>query len=80
MARRRLLLVTWEDIWTHPEAGWKPVEQIEKMGACVARSVGWEMRRTKKYLILAAHIMEDQADGEVRIPIGAILKEQDLSP
>jgi hypothetical protein len=77
---RRLLLVTWEDPWTHGEAGWKAEEKVRKMGPAVGRSVGWEIRRTKKYVILAAHQLEDQLDGELRIPVGVILSEVELAP
>lgn len=80
MTGRRLLLITWEDPWTHGEAGWKDREQIEKMGPAIGRSVGWEIRRTKKYVILAAHQLEEQLDGEIRIPVGVIVREQELIP
>lgn len=74
---RRLLLVTWWDAVTD-QAGWKPIARVEKQQPLVVRSVGWEIRRTKRHLTLAASIVGEECDGDVTIPIGMIMREQEL--
>ncbi len=74
---RRLLLITWYDA-TSGHAGWKSIEKVAKQQPPVVRSVGWELRRTKRHVTLVASIVEDECDGDVSIPLGMIISEKEL--
>jgi hypothetical protein len=77
MSDRRLLMVTWHDACS-AHVGWKPITEMEKQQPPVVRSVGWEIRRTKLYVTLAASIVEDECDSDVTIPLGMIIREKVL--
>lgn len=77
MSDRRLLIVTWYDA-VSDDAGWKSIEKVAKQQPPVVRSVGWEIRRTKRHVTLAASIIEDHCDGDVTIPLGMIIREREL--
>ena len=77
MTDRRLLMVTWRDA-VSDHAGWKSIEKVAKQQAPVVRSVGWEISRTKRAVTLAASILEDECDGDVTVPIGMIIREDEL--
>ena len=78
MTQRRLLLVTWRDAISN-HSGWKDINAVSKQQAPIVRSVGWEIRRTKRALTLVASIVEDECDGDVTVPIGMILREDELT-
>jgi hypothetical protein len=77
VSERRLLMVTWYDA-VSDHAGWKDIAKIEKQTPPVVRSVGWEIKRNKRHVTLAASIVETDCDGDVTIPMGMIIKEQEL--
>jgi hypothetical protein len=74
----KLLLVVWHDA-VSGEVGWKKTNHVQKQQPATVRSVGWEIRRTKRALTLAASLVDDECDGDVTIPIGMILSERELS-
>ncbi len=69
----KLLLVTWHDA-VSDDSG------VKKQQPATVRSVGWEIRRTRRALTLAASLVDDECDGDVTIPIGMILSEKELQP
>lgn len=75
----RLLLVTWHDA-VSDTVGWKKLSDVKRQQPATVRSVGWEIRRTKRALTLAASLVDDECDGDVTIPIGMILGEKELKP
>jgi hypothetical protein len=77
MSERLLLLITWHDACSG-HTGWKPIKDVEKQQPPVVRSVGWEMRRTKRFVTLTASIVDDECDGDVTIPLGMIIREEIL--
>lgn len=77
MTPRRLLLVTWWDARSE-YAGWEKLETIAKQSPATVRSVGWELKRTKRHLTLVASIVEDDGSGDVTIPLGMIISEKEL--
>ena len=74
----KLLLVTWHDA-VSDNVGWKKLADVRKQQPATVRSVGWEIRRTKRALTLAASLVDDECDGDVTIPIGMILSERELT-
>lgn len=76
---RRLLLITWHDARSN-HAGWEKLETIAKQSPATVRTVGWELRRTKRHLTLVASIVEDDGSGDVTIPLGMIVSEKELKP
>ncbi len=77
MTERRLLLVTWRDARSE-HAGWEKLETIAKQSPAIVRSVGWELKRTKRHVTLVASIVEDEGSGDVTIPLGMIVSEKEL--
>ena len=75
----RLLLITWHDAYSD-HSGWKPLAKVRKQQPATVRSVGWEVRRTKRAVTLAASVVDDECDGDVTIPIDMILAEKELKP
>ncbi len=75
----KLLLVTWHDA-VSDDSGWKKLSHVKKQQPATVRSVGWEIRRTRRALTLAASLVDDECDGDVTIPIGMILSEKELQP
>jgi hypothetical protein len=75
----RLLLVTWHDAYSDV-SGWKPLTKLKRQQPATVRTVGWELRRTKRALTLVASLVDDEGDGDVTIPIGMILSEKELKP
>jgi len=75
----RLLLITWHDA-VSDTVGWKKLEQIKRQQPATVRTVGWEIKRTRRYLTLAASLVDDECDGDVTIPLGMILQEKELTP
>ncbi len=75
----KLLLVTWHDA-VSDDSGWKKLAKVRKQQPATVRSVGWEIRRTRRALTLAASLVDDECDGDVSIPIGMILSEKELQP
>lgn len=76
---RRLLLIHWHDA-VSDDSGWKAISEVEKQQPAVVRSVGWEIRRTKRYVTLAASIVDEDCDGDITIPAGMIIREVELQP
>lgn len=74
---RRLLLVTWKDAASN-HAGWEKLETIARQQPPTVRSVGWELKRTKRHLTLVASILEDEGSGDLTIPLGMIVAEKEL--
>lgn len=76
-----LLLVRWLDAHNYPIM-WTLVEEIEPYVAEV-KSVGWEIYRDEKQLVMSADIADD-IDGETQInayfaiPVGCIVSEEIL--
>ena len=74
-----LLRITWYDAEDHNET-WVAKNDIEKWADKFKTvvSIGWLLRRNKKYVVLAA----DDAGGEwgrvTKIPMGWIIKEETL--
>lgn len=75
----KLLLITWHDA-VSGHVGWKKLDDVKKQQPATVRSVGWEVRRTKRALTLTASLVDDECDGDVTIPLGMILREQELAP
>lgn len=75
----KLLLVTWHDA-VSSHVGWKKQDDVKKQQPATVRSVGWELRRTKRALTLAASLVDDECDSDVTIPLGMILSEKELKP
>lgn len=73
----KLLLVTWHDA-VSDHVGWKKISHLKKQQPATVRTVGWEVRRTKRALTVAASLVDDECDGDVTIPIGMILSEKEL--
>lgn len=74
----RILLVVWDDAVSVPKVGWKPLKTIRAMKPARIRSVGWELKRTKRHLTLVAHTDGADGDGDVTIPLKWIVREQEL--
>ena len=79
MSEARILLVVWHDA-VSDTVGWKKLEHLKRQQPATVRSVGYEIKRTKRYLTLAASLVDDECDGDVTIPLGMILREQELVP
>lgn len=75
----RLLLVMWRDAVTN-HSGWEKLSIIAKQDAETVKSVGWELKRTKAKLTLVASVTGDEGSQDVTIPLGWIVKEQELVP
>lgn len=74
-----LLKITWHDA-VSDEVGWKKLEKLKRQQPAVVQSVGFEIKRTKRYLTLAASLVDDECDGDVTIPVGMIIREEILEP
>lgn len=76
----KLLQVTWRDAVSN-HSGWAKKTDVEKQQCPVVRSVGWELKRTKRHLTLVASVIEndDDVSGDVTIPLGMIIKEVELT-
>lgn len=74
----RLLLIHWYDAVSN-HAGWAKRADVEKQQCPVVRSVGYELKRTKRHLTLASSIMDDECSGDLTIPLGMIIREQELA-
>jgi hypothetical protein len=76
-----LLLVRWLDAHNYP-INWTLIEEVEPY-LCEVRSVGWEIYRDDKQLVMSADVAED-IDGETQInaffaiPVGCIVSEEIL--
>ena len=77
MTPSRLLLITWHDARSE-HAGWEKLETIAKQSPATVRSVGWELKRTKRHVTLVASIVEDDGSGDVTIPLGMVISEKEL--
>lgn len=75
----KLLLVHWHDA-VSAHSGWKSEEDVKKQEPAIVRSVGWEMKRTKRFLTIAASLVDGDCDGDVTIPLGMIFREQEITP
>lgn len=73
----RLLLVTWRDAVSN-HIGWASKADVEKQECAIARSVGWELKRTKTKLTLVSSLVDDEVGGDLTIPIGMIVREEEL--
>lgn len=74
----RLLLIVWHDAVSN-HAGWASKAEVARQEPPVVRSVGWEIRRTKRKLTLASSIMADECSGDLTIPLGMIVSEKELA-
>ena len=78
----KLLLVTWRDAVTN-HSGWEKLTTISKQDAELVKSVGWELKRTsgrQGKLTLVASVSGEDGSQDVTIPLGWIVKEQELAP
>lgn len=77
----KLIKVTWWDAQDHPDK-WVDVEDAEKFGDldCQIVSIGFEVRKTAKYLTLAGDWDDVDKDyGRVcKIPVGMIQSIEEL--
>jgi hypothetical protein len=74
MTDRALLLVMWRDAVSN-HSGWAKTADVAKQQPPIVRSVGWEVRRTKRHLTLVASVMDDECSGDLTIPLGMIIEE-----
>ena len=77
-----LIVVTWHDAEDVHDT-WSDAKEIEAFGDSIMEvtSVGWEVKRTKLYLTIAADYTPDGTFGRVtKIPIGMVqnIKELEL--
>jgi len=79
---KRIVLVEWNDAQDHPEK-WVDEEDAEKFGedACMIQSIGFLVRKTDKYVTLAADWDGVDKDyGRVtKIPTPMVLRIEDLT-
>lgn len=75
----KLLLVIWRDAISN-HVGWAKTAEVAKQQCPVVRSVGFELRRTKRHLTLVSSEMEDECSGDLSIPLGMIVNEKELIP
>jgi hypothetical protein len=73
----KLLLVTWRDAVTN-HSGWCALKDIAKQSPETAKSVGWELKRTKSKLTLVASVSGEEGSQDVTIPIPWIVSEKEL--
>ena len=76
-----LILVRWLDAHNYP-VNWTLLEEVEPYVAEV-RSVGWEIYRDEKQLVMSADIAPDisgetQINSFFAIPVGCIVSEEIL--
>ncbi len=75
----RLLLVQWRDAVSN-HSGWEKLVTISKQKAEVVKSVGWELKRTRDKITLVASVSGEEGSQDVTIPLGWVIKEQELIP
>lgn len=72
MKRARPVLVTWRDATQFAE-GWVPVAETKKYEPSLVRTVGFIVRRDRRYLVLAQSVANDgDVIGVFMIPRGFI--------
>lgn len=76
-SERKLVMITWHDAMSD-HAGWKKIDKVSKQQPPVARTVGWVIKRTRRAVTLVSSIVDDECDGDVVIPTGMIIREQEL--
>lgn len=75
-----LVIIKWHDAEDVHET-WSDAADIEKFGEAVVEvtSVGWEVKRTKLYLTIAADKTPDGTYGRVtKIPVNMIISEDSV--
>lgn len=74
--------VTWADAQDHDET-WTSLEDVEEFAesSMIVTSLGWEVKRTKLYITIAADYTPDGTFGRVcKIPMGMVQKIEQLIP
>lgn len=54
--KRKLLYVLWEDACSMSGGGWHSMEDLENMSPLPIHTIGWLVKETKTYLVLASHL------------------------
>lgn len=74
----RLCLIEWDDACSHHESGWRDIQEVNALTPSAGRSVGWIVKESERFIVLAAHFCEGDADGDICIPRGCITRIVDL--
>ena len=69
----QMVLVDWLDAYTQ-DSGWKPLKKLRKQEPVLVRTLGWLVKDTPEFIIVAAsHVpADDDCDGDCTIPRGMI--------
>ena len=81
MVGGKLIKVVWHDAEDGHET-WLDDKEIEAFGDKVVEvtSIGWEVKRTKQYVTIAADSVDDGTYGRVcKIPISLVQSIEDIS-
>ena len=74
---RRLLEIRWVDVSSFD--GWRSIsEASESCKPFSARMVGWEIRRTSDFILLATALSGNECNGRRVIPLGCVKKIREL--
>lgn len=78
MKKRRIVEVKWLDSSSRAGGVWKDRDHVESNAPVECLSVGYVVARSKKHIVLAAHLAPAEAGGDMAIPRSAITSMRKL--
>lgn len=71
------IFVIWDDhsqLNRHPDQVWQNMAALEDAGFCRIRTLGWLLKETEDFIIVAAHADDDGFTGDLTIDKRNIVK------
>ena len=75
-----IVVVEWEDSAVLSRNPWSAGRDVQKLKPLVCYSAGYLIRKTKKRVVVCAHLAGHQVAGELSIPAGCIKNMKVIKP
>lgn len=68
----RKVYIEWAGAVSHPDQRWKPIDSIAQRSPLIVKSLGFLLHEDDEKITIAAHVADDEADGDLTIPRGMV--------